>query len=100
MVGFTHQGDKDARTALSGGQCVTLALSFRFAAMEILNCPVPLLALDEPTQFLDTASREAMVDVIKSLTPLTEKGLTIQMATHESSLATAFHDELKFVRQY
>lgn len=98
-VSFPDQEDAAARTALSGGQCVVLSLAFRFAALEVLRCPLPMLILDEPTVYLDDASEEALVTAIQALRPAVGKGMHIMISTHDHEvLSSAFDAEIKFSR--
>lgn len=63
--------------ALSGGQQQRVAL-----ARALANEPRLLLA-DEPTGNLDSASAEALLDLLQAL--VREQGLTVVMVTHEAA---------------
>lgn len=53
-----------AAEGLSGGELVRAALAMRFALMEVFKAGCGILVIDEPTTFLDTEARTALVEVL------------------------------------
>lgn len=78
-------------TRLSGGQKVSLALSFRIAVNAMFASTVGLLALDEPTAYLDKQRVRALAPVLQRLQSLTaSRGLQCIIVTHEEELSSLF----------
>lgn len=84
-VGLSHRVDHKPYE-LSGGQQQRVAIARAIAAK-----PALILA-DEPTGSLDRASGEA---VIEALLRLNEKGRTVVLVTHDSTVAAAARREIK-----
>ncbi len=55
----------------------------------------PLICLDEPTAFIDSPGKVAIMQLLKKL--VVEKHISILMTTHDSELALQFADELWLV---
>jgi DNA repair exonuclease SbcCD ATPase subunit len=89
VVAFEERENLPARI-LSGGQKVALSIAFRFALSELLSSSISLLAMDEPTVWLDESNIERVVEVLKAARSYTEKGVVVLVATHEEALETAF----------
>ena len=63
-VFVVYQGEEREIGFLSGGEIIALGLAFRLAlSMFMIRGRIPLLILDEPTQFLDEERRRKLVDV-------------------------------------
>jgi putative ABC transport system ATP-binding protein len=78
LVGL-EQHANDLPAQLSGGQQQAVAI-----ARALANDP-PIIATDEPTGNLDSASAERVVELFEELV---EQGKTILMVTHDSDLAS------------
>ncbi len=84
-------GRKQPARRLSGGQKVALALSFRIAVNSMFAENVGLLALDEPTAYLDQQRIRSLAPVFERLRSLSAaRGLQCLMVTHEDELAPLF----------
>ncbi len=83
-VGLSEQAKKKANQ-LSGGQRQRVAI-----ARAIVNSPGVLLA-DEPTGQLDSATGEAIMEVLKGLN---ESGITIILVTHDDHVASYARREI------
>jgi DNA repair exonuclease SbcCD ATPase subunit len=89
-AGF-QDGKTQPADRLSGGQKVALALGFRVAVNSMFATRVGLLALDEPTAYLDKQRVRALAPVISRLRELTaSRGLQCLIVTHEEELAPLF----------
>jgi len=76
---------------LSGGQKVVLALAFRIAVNSMFAGSVGLLALDEPTVYLDQPHILRLASVVERLKSLVAgRGLQCLVITHEGSLSPLF----------
>jgi DNA repair exonuclease SbcCD ATPase subunit len=92
--GFTGKEDAPI-SALSGGQKVVAALAVRFALMELLTYGCGLLVLDEPTAYLDTDNKRALLDVLKEAgAHVKSQGITVVVPTHEEIVASACTEAL------
>jgi putative ABC transport system ATP-binding protein len=78
LVGL-EQHANDLPAQLSGGQQQAVAI-----ARALANDP-PIIATDEPTGNLDSASAERVVQLFEELV---EQGKTILMVTHDGDLAS------------
>lgn len=76
--------------ALSWGQAMALAIAFKFSISDLLAAKIPLLVLDEPTAFLDDTNIKCVGEVLKKARILTERGVFLQVATHEPELLSSF----------
>ena len=76
---------------LSGGQ-----LQRTVVAMALSSNP-KLLLLDEPTTALDSASKETMVSLLRSLQE--KMGFSILFVTHDMGIASALCDEICVIRR-
>jgi DNA repair exonuclease SbcCD ATPase subunit len=86
-----HDGRSQPAVRLSNGQKVGLALAFRVAVNSMFAAKVGLLALDEPTAWLDKQRIRALAPVLEKLRRLTtSRGLQCIIVTHEDELAPLF----------
>lgn len=84
-------GRRQPAKRLSYGQKTVLALAFRVAVNALFADEIGLLALDEPTAYLDQQRIKALAPVLEKLRELsTARGLQCLLVTHESSLAHLF----------
>ncbi|MEM7271894.1 MAG: ABC transporter ATP-binding protein [Actinomycetota bacterium] len=85
LVGLEHMVNRDV-DSLSGGerQRAWLALS--------LAQETPVLALDEPTTFLDIGHQWEVLELVRSLNA--DRGLTVLMVLHDLNHAASFSDHL------
>ncbi|MEM8925146.1 MAG: ABC transporter ATP-binding protein [Actinomycetota bacterium] len=85
LVGLESMINRDVDT-LSGGerQRAWLALS--------LAQETPVLALDEPTTFLDIGHQWEVLELVRTLN--TDRGLTVLMVLHDLNHAASFSDHL------
>jgi exonuclease SbcC len=82
---------RQAAERLSGGQKVILALAFRLAVNVMFAENIGLLALDEPTAFVDEHHIRGFEPVLQQLRAFsTSRGLQCVMITHERGLAPLF----------
>jgi DNA repair exonuclease SbcCD ATPase subunit len=86
---FDNKEDASAR-ALSGGQQVALAVAFYFALSDLMASSVPILVLDEPTEFLDADNKKRIAEVFKKAKAVAEQGIFVMVSTHEESLMPSF----------
>jgi DNA repair exonuclease SbcCD ATPase subunit len=75
-----------ARNTLSGGQKVAVGIVFHLAKAELLGSSFPIFVLDEPTAFLDTQAKIALVDILNDIRRMAEKGLYFMIPTHDNVL--------------
>ena len=77
-------------TVLSGGQRVTLALSFRLAGYFMFSSRLGFITIDEPTNHLDERNIENFRHLMERLKVLSqETGLQILISTHARSIISA-----------
>jgi exonuclease SbcC len=84
-----HGQHKVQPRILSGGQQVALAIAFRLAVSDLLSAAMPLLVLDEPTVWLDENNIACVRKVLEKARELTERGVYVQVITHEPALYAA-----------
>lgn len=93
-LGFTvdkSDGTTHPAELLSGGQLMTLALSYRCAVNSTYASDVGLMCMDEPTVFLDdtnVGNLELALGRLRDLAGAT--GLQVVIVTHHMSLARCF----------
>jgi len=84
--GYTCQASRE-----SGGRKAALSIVFRFAINQLFASQVGLIALDEPTAYLDQDNLGYVADIVDQMHRVkSETGLQIIMITHERSLISAF----------
>lgn len=76
---------------LSGGQLQRVVVAIA------LSSDPKLLLLDEPTTALDSASKEAMIALLKSLQE--KMGFSLLFVTHDMGVASALCDEICVIRR-
>jgi energy-coupling factor transport system ATP-binding protein len=84
MVGLTGLGVRNPRD-LSGGQRQRLALAIVLGGPE----PAAVLALDEPTRGMDTASKRRLAHWLRARA---KEGAAVILATHDAEFAAEFAD--------
>lgn len=93
-------GRKQPAKRLSYGQKTVLALAFRVAVNALFAEEIGLLALDEPTAYLDQQRIKALAPVLEKLRELsTARGLQCLLVTHETSLAHLFESAVELDAQ-
>jgi exonuclease SbcC len=89
-------GRKQPARRLSYGQKTVLALAFRVAVNSLFAEHIGLLALDEPTAYLDQQRIRALAPVFEKLREFsTARGLQCLLVTHEMSLAHLFESTVE-----
>lgn len=89
-------GRKQPAKRLSYGQKTVLALAFRVAVNALFAEQIGLLALDEPTAYLDQQRIKALAPVLERLRELsTARGLQCLLVTHETSLSHLFESAVE-----
>jgi exonuclease SbcC len=89
-------GRKQPAKRLSYGQKTVLALAFRVAVNALFAEEIGLLALDEPTAYLDQQRIKALAPVLEKLRELsTARGLQCLLVTHETSLSHLFESAVE-----
>jgi DNA repair exonuclease SbcCD ATPase subunit len=89
-------GRRQPAKRLSYGQKTVLALAFRVAVNALFAEEIGLLALDEPTAYLDQQRIKALAPVLEKLRDLsTARGLQCLLVTHETSLAHLFESAVE-----
>jgi DNA repair exonuclease SbcCD ATPase subunit len=79
-----------SQTKLSGGQRTRLTIAFLLALQRQILPDIGLLVLDEPTESLDEASKEALATVISNLGNVLEaSGFQIVLCDHSPQMKTA-----------
>lgn len=92
FVACFDSGIEQRASRLSGGQRVLLALAFRIAVNSRFAGHLGLLALDEPTMFLDERNIGCLETAIARLQSMsTTLGLQCLLVTHERRLAPSFN---------
>ena len=90
LVANFQDGRVQPAPRLSGGQIVSLATTF-WLAMNSTLARLGLLCLDEPTEYLDAESREALPGMLDRLREISATdGLQCVIATHEQALLPFF----------
>lgn len=93
-LGFTvdkADGTTHPAELLSGGQLMTLALSYRCAVNSSYASDVGLMCMDEPTVFLDDTNVSNLEQALGRLRDLAgATGLQVVIVTHHTSLARCF----------
>lgn len=88
-VKFSNQDKpKIAKSSLSGGQKVILALAIRFAIPELLGNNFPLIVIDEPTAFLDEQNKAALTSLFSKIRTNMESDKYVFINTHEKEMAS------------
>jgi exonuclease SbcC len=96
FVAEFFDGRKQPAKRLSYGQKTVLALAFRVAVNALFADQIGLLALDEPTAYLDQQRIRALAPVLERLRELsTARGLQCLMVTHETSLSHLFESAVE-----
>jgi DNA repair exonuclease SbcCD ATPase subunit len=96
FVAEFFDGRKQPAKRLSYGQKTVLALAFRVAVNALFAEQIGLLALDEPTAYLDQQRIKALAPVLERLRELsTARGLQCLMVTHETSLSHLFESAVE-----
>jgi len=89
-------GRRQPARRLSYGQKTVLALAFRVAVNALFAEEIGLLALDEPTAYLDQQRIKALSPVLEKLRELsTARGLQCLLVTHETSLIHLFESTVE-----
>ena len=72
---------------LSGGERVVLAIAFRFAVNDLFASQLGLLALDEPTRWLDDGNIDHVINILDRTKKLTSSGAwQVLVVTHADAL--------------
>jgi DNA repair exonuclease SbcCD ATPase subunit len=96
FVAEFFDGRKQPAKRLSYGQKTVLALAFRVAVNALFAEEIGLLALDEPTAYLDQQRIKALAPVLEKLRDLsTARGLQCLLVTHETSLSHLFESAVE-----
>lgn len=96
FVAEFFDGRRQPAKRLSYGQKTVLALAFRVAVNALFAEEIGLLALDEPTAYLDQQRIKALAPVLEKLRELsTARGLQCLLVTHETSLAHLFESAVE-----
>lgn len=96
FVAEFFDGRRQPAKRLSYGQKTVLALAFRVAVNALFAEQIGLLALDEPTAYLDQQRIKALAPVLERLRELsTARGLQCLLVTHETSLAHLFESAVE-----
>ena len=96
FVAEFFDGRKQPAKRLSYGQKTVLALAFRVAVNSLFAENIGLLALDEPTAYLDQQRIKALAPVFEKLREFsTARGLQCLLVTHEMSLAHLFESTVE-----
>lgn len=96
FVAEFFDGRKQPAKRLSYGQKTVLALAFRVAVNALFAEQIGLLALDEPTAYLDQQRIRALAPVLERLRELsTARGLQCLLVTHETSLSHLFESAVE-----
>lgn len=84
--------------SLSGGQRKVGAMAFRLAIAEIFGSALGVLALDEPTAYMDVDAKRNLVEVlIRAESHAIAKNMNVFIPTHEEVLMTAFTETINMV---
>lgn len=90
LVGLQSFADRDVDT-LSGGERQRAWLALALAQ------EMPILALDEPTTFLDIGHQLEVLELVRELNQT--QGLTVLMVLHDLNHAASFADHLVVLNQ-
>lgn len=86
-----HDGSEQPCARLSGGQKDVLGLAYYFAVNLMYASSVRLIAMDEPTRFMDDSYVSRMLDVLAGLKLVVDKhDVQCFVVTHEKRLASVF----------
>ncbi|MEM7143451.1 MAG: ABC transporter ATP-binding protein [Actinomycetota bacterium] len=85
LTGLTHMANRDV-DSLSGGERQRAWLALALAQ------ETPVLALDEPTTFLDIGHQWEVLELVQNLNR--ERGLTVLMVLHDLNHAATFSDQM------
>lgn len=89
FVASFPEGDAPA-SVLSGGQMTMAAIAFRFAMLDMRAAGCGVMALDEPTAFVDGANKQALIELLTRMDGfLASAGVAALVPTHDEELAGA-----------
>lgn len=84
-------------TRLSGGEKMVMAVCFRFAVNDLFAADLGLLALDEPTAYLDDSNVEHVAHLLENVRGYTTRsGMQIVVVTHERRLIPVIDKVIDF----
>jgi DNA repair exonuclease SbcCD ATPase subunit len=84
------ESGKAPASVLSGGQMTMAAIAFRFAMLDMRASGCGIMALDEPTAFVDGANKQALIELLTRMDGfLASAGMAALVPTHDEELAGA-----------
>lgn len=93
-LGFVYRkgrGKERTAAALSGGEAVVLAISFRIAVNAIFASHIGMMVLDEPTEGLDDDNMDCLEGALRRLAEISRaRGHQVIMITHQRGLERVF----------